>query len=690
MNPPSLLGLVLLPKYSLRTVTLLLALGLTLHATASSGDAAESGAKSEATVDVAIKSGDDFFGYANGAWLKETAIPVGKPRWGVRDEINQKTSRQVAEVISSASASPAGSSGRKVADFHSALLNVAAIEAKGLAPLTPLLKSVAEVQDKTALARWLGAHLRADVDPLNWGVFESAQLFGLSVEYGIHGEKCHFAYLLQGGLGLASCDDYLADTVEAQSRRLSYRDYIARLLELAGFDRAPARADAVLALETEIARSHATAQESGVEGNADHHWARADFSAKAPGLDWEDFFSAAGLTKQQDVVVWQPGAIQGAAAVVAAQPLAAWQDYLRFHLINDFADVLPQAFADAAASFRGTPLVPRAQRAVDETSKALPDAVGRLYVERYFPAAAKAKLLEIAGHVREALGRRVATVTWLSPAGKAKAQAKLKTLYLGVGSPEKWPDDSRLLIEADDAVGNRQRVWAWNYQNALAKLDQPVDRHEWAQATHAPVGLLNFLQNSCVFSAALLQAPKFDPTASEAAQYGAIGAIFGHEMSHFIDTLGADYDEQGATSHWWTKEDRTQFDAACQPLIEQFSSYRAFPDLAINGKLTLGENVADLGGLSAAFDAYRRTLGRRAYDKQYRREHDRQFFIGYAQAWRSKLSDAALREQAQSNDHAPERFRISTVRNIDAWYDAFDVQPGQALFLEPKARVRIW
>ena len=485
-------------------------------------------------------------------------------------------------------------------------------------------------------------------------------------------------------------DQYLDDTAEARSRRLSYRDYIARLLELAGFDRAPTRADAVLALETEIARSHATEQESGKESNADHHWAQADFPQQAPGLDWAEFFSAAGLAKQQDIVVWQPGTIKGAAALVAAQPLAVWQDYLRFHLIDGFADVLPRAFADVAAAFRGTAQDQRAQRAIDETSKALPDAVGRLYVERYFPATTKAKLQEIAGQVSEALGQRVQAVTWLSPTGKAKARAKLKTLYLGVGYPKQWPDDSRLLIEPTDAAGNRQRVWAWNYRNALAKLDQPVDLHEWAQAAQAPLALLNFLQNSCVFSAALLQAPKFTPAASDAANYGAVGAIFGHEMSHFIDTLGADYDEQGATNHWWTKEERAQFDAAGQPLIEQFSGYRAFSDLAINGQLTLGENVADLGGLSAAFDAYRRTLGRRAGDKQYLREQDRQFFIGYAQAWRSKLSESALREQAKSNDHAPDRFRISTVRNIDAWYDAFDVQPGQALFLEPKARVRIW
>ena len=673
-----------------RRITRALALGLALFAQANLANAATPPAPAETSVDPAIKPGDDFFAYANGEWLKATAIPAGKSRWGARDEISARTKQQVAAVITSAGANPAGSAGRKLADFHTAYLNVAAIEAQGLAPLTPLLKSVAEVQDRIALARWLGGHLRADVDPLNWGVFDSAHLFGLSVEYGIHGEKSPFAYLLQGGLGLSGREAYLGDTAETRSLRLKYRDYIARLLGLAGIDRALPRADAVLTLETEIARSHATEQESAKESNADHHWAQEDFPKQAPGLDWPVFFAAAGLGKQPDIVVWQPGAIKGAAALVAAQPLAAWQDYLRFHVIDDFADVLPRAFADAAAAFRATAQDQRAQRAIDETSKALPDAVGQIYVARYFPATTKAKLQEIAGRVIEALGQRVQAVTWLSPTGKAKARAKLQTLYLGAGYPAHWPDDSHLLIEPGDAAGNRQRVREWNYQNALAKLDQPVDRHEWAQAAQAPVALLNFLQNSCAFSAALLQAPKFDPTASDAANYGAVGAIFGHEMSHFIDTLGADYDEQGATNHWWTKEERAQFDAACQPLIEQYSGYRAFPDLAINGKLTLGENVADLGGLSAAFDAYRRTLGHRTEDKQYLREQDRQFFIGYAQAWRSKLSESALREQAKSNDHAPERFRISTVRNIDAWYDAFDVQPGQALFLEPKARVRVW
>jgi predicted metalloendopeptidase len=649
----------------------------------------------EAGVDTSIQPGEDFFAYANGAWLKATEIPAAKERWTARNDIDELTRQQIAKLIDDAAAAPAGSDARKVADFRAAYLNEAAIEARGLASLKPSLDRIDGVHDKVALARLLGSELRADVDPLNSGIYDSSHLFGLSVESGLHGEKINVAFLLQGGLGLPDREQYISTAADMQALRAKYQDYIGRMLALAGFEHAAQRAVAVMALETAIARSHATAEASANDRNADNLWPRADFVRQAPGMDWAAFFAAAGLSKQDAFVVWQPDAVKGSAALVDSQPLTAWLDYLRFHVIDRHADVLPRAFAEQAFALHGTDVAgqqpgPRAQRAMQATQQEMSGALGRMYAERHFPPQMKARVQAIVANVNAAFRQRIEALTWMSAASKTMALAKLQAVYFDVGYPPKWQDYSGLRVDPLDAAGNLQRVAQWNYHNALARLGQPVDMTEWWIGPQTVGAVLVFQQNSYNFPAALLQAPKFDPNGSDAANYGAIGAIVGHETSHFVDTLGADYDAAGSKTHWWTAADLANFQAATAPLVNQFSSYRPFADMSIDGKLTLVENVADLGGLAAAFDAYRRTLGSKANDKEYVRQQDRQFFIGFARAWRSKATEAALRRQVATNDHAPESFRISTVRNIDAWYEAFDVLPGQRLYLEPQARVRIW
>jgi predicted metalloendopeptidase len=411
-------------------------------------------------------------------------------------------------------------------------------------------------------------------------------------------------------------------------------------------------------------------------------------------MDWPAFFAAAGLSKQDSIVVWQPSAVKGAAALVASEPLSVWLDYLRFHVIHAQAEVLPRAFADEALALRGggtsAQAGSRAQRATEATGQAMSDILARLYVERYFPAEQKARVQTIAAHVIEAFRQRVAAVRWLSPASKKLALAKLQALYFGVGYPETWQDNRDLTMSDVDAVSNRQRLADWNYRQALARIGQPVDLTQWWIAPQTAGAVLIFQQNAYNFSAALLQTPKFDRAASDATNYGAIGAIIGHEVSHFVDTLGAEYDAAGRKIQWWSVEDYVAYNAVTAPLVAQVSAYSPFPNVTVNGKLTLVENLADLGGLAAAFDAYRHTLGSKAGDKAYVRARDREFFIGFARAWRSKSREDALRAQIATNDHAPENFRVATVRNIDAWYDAFDVRPGERLYLEPKARVRIW
>lgn len=642
-------------------------------------------AVAEGGVDESVHPGDDFFAYANGAWLKATEIPAGIARWTARNEISDLTRRQVAQLIDDAAAAPAESDARKVADFRAAYLNESAIEASGLTPLKPMLDRIDALRDKTALTRLLGSELRADVDPLNWGVHDSAHLLGLSVEHGNHGERNYVAFLTQGGLSLVERQHYLDSSPDALAIRARHQSRIARVLDLAGFDRAAQRAEAALALETAIAQSHATREASSDERNADNLWTRADFARRAPGMDWSVFFAAAGLSKQDSFVVWQPTAIEGAAKLVASHSLAAWQDYLRFRTIDLFAEALPRGFSEHPP----VP-VPRAQRALEVTQQAMSGAIGRVYAERHFPADQKARVQAIAGNVIAAFRLRVDGVSWLSAAGKVQALAKLRVLYFGVGYPEAWPNYSTLVVTPVDAVGNLRRVADWNYRDALARVGQRADRTDWSMAPQNSGAVLLFHRNAYNFSAALLQPPKFDPAASDAANYGAIGAIIGHEVSHFVDTLGADYDDAGRKIRWWTAADMANYQVAVEPLVRQFASYRPFPDLAVDGTKTLVENVADLAGLAAAFDAHRGALGAKANDKAYVRQQDREFFIGFARSWRGKQREDALRSYVATDNHAPERYRIATVRNLDAWYEAFDVQPGHRLYLEPKTRVRIW
>ena len=642
----------------------------------------------QVTVAATIKPGDDFFAYANGSWLKAAVIPAGRNRWTVRDEINDATRRQVAAILDDAKTAPSGSLARKVADFRSAFANPSAIESKGVAPLTPMLSRIDHVGDKRALARLLGSTMQADVDPLDFGIYASSSVLGLSVEHSIHGEKNYSAFLVQGGLGLGDREAYLSQDSAAVARRGRYRTYVARMLGLAGFDRAEERAASVLALESALAETQATSQASGVDRNADHLWSRADFARQAPGMDWSAFFEAAGLGNQQLFVTWQPSAVTGVAALVASQSLESWKDYLRFHVLDEYADVLPRGFAEAAAGMRGDERT-RDERALAITQSAMADAIGELYAARYFSAEQKARVRRVIANVAAAFRDHVAQAAWLSSDSRKIALAKLDRMYVGIGFPEKWPSWSDLRIEPDDAFGNAQRIADRNRRLALARLTRAYDPHEWVLTPQTAGAVLIFQQNAYEFAAALLQPPKYDSTASDAATYGAIGAIIGHDMSHFVDVLGADYEPDGRMRRWWTAADSARFEAAAEPIVKQFSEYEPLPGLAVNGRLTRTENVADLAGLTAAFQAYRKSLGAKAADKDAVRRGDREFFIAFAQAFGAKTNEAGLRAQL-ATDHAPETYRMDTVRNLDAWYDAFDVVPGQRLYLEPSARVHIW
>jgi predicted metalloendopeptidase len=650
-----------------------------------------------AGMDTSVAAGDDFNAYANGGWIKATPIPADKSSYGIFAVLADETRKRTLALIEEAAKAGSAASGdaRKIADFYSTFMDEAAIESKGIAALQAQFDTIAAIADRHALARVLGGRLRADVDPLNATNFETGNLFGVFVTQGLTDSSRNFPYLLQGGLGMPDRDYYLSATPHMAALRKQYQAHIAATFKLAGFHDPAARAARVFGLETKMAAVHATRVESEeVKGVVS--WKREELAAKAPGLDWPALLDAAGLKDAPVFMIWHPKAVPGLSALAAAEPLDAWKDWLVFHAVEQAGDFLPKAFIDERFNFygkalSGTPeLRPRWQRGVEFTNAALGEAVGKLYVKRHFPPETKAKVQAMVRDLVKAFGKRIDELTWMSPETKAKAKQKLETLKVGVGYPDRWVDYAGLEIVKGDALGNAQRGDLFEYRRQLAKLGRPVDRDEWWM-TPQTVNAVNLpLQNALNFPAAILQAPYFDANADAAHNYGSIGAVIGHEVSHSFDDQGSQFDAAGRLANWWTKQDFDHFRTAGEALAAQYDAYKPFPDLAVNGHQTLSENIADVAGLLAAYDAYRLSLNGKPDLVKDGFSGDQRFFISFGQSWRSKIRDAALRRQLATDGHAPEQYRADAVRNLDAWYGAFSVQPPQKLYLAPKDRVRVW
>ena len=651
-----------------------------------------------ANMDRAVKPGDNFFEYCNGEWIKRTEIPPDRSRIGVFTTLADMSDKRTAALIeeSARSAAAAGPKAHKIADLYNSYMDEAAIEATGMTPLQPHLKAIAAIQNKKELAFALGETLRADVDALNNTNFHTPHLFGLWVAPGFNDSDHYVPYLMQGGLQLPDREYYLADSAHMRELRTKYQAHVSAMLKLAGFTDTGARAERIIALEHAIAEKHLTLAENDDIHKANNTWSQSDFASKAPGLDWVEYFRGAGLSKQASFMVWQPTAFAGEAALVTSTPLDTWKDWLAYHLIEEYAGVLPETFADERFAFfgkvlQGTPEQrPRWQRAVVIVNRYLGDDVGQLYAQRYFPPEAKAQAQAMVANIIAAFRKRIDALSWMAASTKAEAQAKLDTLYVGIGYPESWIDYSAYDVRPDDIFGNVWRGSLFQYQRQVARLGKPVDRKEWSM-TPQTVNAVNLpLQNALNFPAAILQPPFFDPLAPAAANYGAIGSVIGHEISHTFDTEGSAFDSKGRVRNWWTPADLAHFEAATAKLAAQYDAYKPFPDLSLNGKQTLAENVADVAGISAAFDGYRASLNGKPAPVQEGFSGDQQFFIAFGQNYASKTREAALRQQVMTDSHSPGEYRADEVRNIDAWYAAFDVQPGQTLYLAPADRVRIW
>ena len=648
-------------------------------------------------MDKSVAPGDDFFAYANGSWAKTTEIPADRSNIGshyIADQEREKNTRELFDAI--IKANPTGGSDALIANYYKAYVNTDAIDRAGLAPAKPDLDAINAIADKRALSAAIGSTLRADTDPLNATNFRTEHLFGIFVTQGLTTPGEQLPYVMQGGLGLPEREYYLSADPKMAGLKTKYHAYVAQLLGLAGYPNAQGAADRILALETKIAKAHATREESEDFSKGAQVWSRADLEKKAPGIDWSALLDAAQLGQAQKFEAYHANAIPKLAALVGSEPLQDWKDWLAFHTLNGQANVLPKPFRDASFAFNGTALAgtpqqrPRDILALNATSNAVQDAVGKAYVDKYFPASSKTQIQDMVANIKAAFAKRVQAIEWMAPSTKEEALKKVQTIVVGVGYPDTWRDYSGLQITADNAYANQKNIGLWEYRHQIAKIGKVMDRAEWWM----PAQLVNAVnlpvQNALNFPAAILVKPFFDPKADAAFNYGAIGAVIGHEISHSFDNNGALFDASGRLRNWWTPRDFAKFQAASDALAKQYDAYEALPGLHVKGKLTLGENIADVAGLAAAYDAYRASLKGKEAPVVDGLTGDQRFFIAYAQSWATKMREETLRQRIATDGHAPGQFRALTVRNIDAWYPAFSVKPGQKLYLAPNQRVKIW
>ena len=638
-------------------------------------------------IDRSVKPGDDFYRYANGDWLKTVTIPAGQQSFDTRAILTEKTSQRVRALIEGAAAAQSVRDGitQKVGDYYASFMDENAIETKGLKPLAEEMTAISAITNKTSLSAYLGTTLNTEVDGLTTN---ADHVFGVWVNQSFTNSQHYVFHLLQGGLGMPDRDSYLDPSPKMAALRMQYGAQIAAVLKLAGIADSDNKAARILSLEIRLAESHAPDSDAADVFKQNNSWKRADFSIKAPGMDWDAYFKSAGVADQMEFIVWQPSAMTGTSALVGSEDVELWKDYLRFHLIAHYASVLPKAVASILSDQQQA--ADRSKNAIAATNAALGQAVGQLYTQRYFPPEAKAKAQAMVADLFTAYRERIANLTWMSPQTKEKALAKLATLKIGIGYPDTWIDYSTLAVVRGDAFGNMKRAEAFNRSYNLAKLKRPADTGEWRIDPQIVGAVIVFTPNTETFSAGLLQPPYFDYQGDAASNYGSSGAGIAHEISHSFDELGNIYDDQGRLGMWWTAEDTTRYHAATAKLAAQFDGYCPFSDLCLNGKQVLSESVADLAGLLTAHDAYVLSLIGKTDVVIEGLTGEQRFFLAFSQRWRKLQNEAASRRQILTDTHPPGEYRSDTVRNVDAWYKAYDIAPSDKLYLKPEDRVRIW
>lgn len=635
--------------------------------------------------DTSVKPGDDFNEYANGTYLRTTEIPADKSRFGPFDVLYENAQSQLKSIIETSAANPANENARKVGALYASFMDEAKIEQLGATPLAADLAAVKAVTDHAGMARLMGE------SHSGFG----GSLFGIDVFEDLKNPNLNSAYLGQGSLGLPDRDYYLKPDFAAQ--REAYLAYLTTTLTAIGWaDPAKTAAD-ILAFETKVADKQWTTVERRQIDKLYNPAKASDLATLAPGFDWAGFLAGAQVSDVDTLVLMENTAIPAIAQVFADTPIETLKAWQAFNVVDQASPYLSKAFVDARFDFRGKTLRgqpenrPRWNRGVALVDGQLGEVLAQEYVRLHFPASSKAQMEALVGNIRDAMTERLKTLDWMSEPTREQALYKMSKFGVKIGYPDKWRSYDGLELKADDLYGNVERSSAFEWAYKRGKIGKPVDPLEWGMTPQTVNAYYNPPRNEIVFPAAILQAPFFDPNADSAVNYGGIGAVIGHEITHGFDDQGRKSDGDGVLRDWWTPEDAARFEARAKVLGDIYDKLEPIPGVHVNGDLTMGENIADLGGLLLALDAYHKSLNGQPAPVIDGLTGDQRVFLGWAQVWREKSREAALKEQLTTDPHSPGPVRAATSpRNIDAWYAAFGVSPDQKEYIAPEARARIW
>jgi len=638
-------------------------------------------------MDAAVKPGDDFFDYVNGAWAKRTPIAADRTFVGIDSVLNDQIEKDVRAVIEDQAKDPSGNGrlGQQIGDLYASWMDTDTVEKLGTQPLQPYLQRIAAVKTRGEL-----------VDLFVEPGFDSP--VGITIFADLKTPTRYSAYAFQGGLGMPNRDYYLLKGEKYDAYRKAYRAYIVELQRLAGISDPEARADRIIELETQIAKIHWTPEQSRDAVKTYNPMTRAQLRSFAPELQWDRALTKLRLSKADKIVVGQKSAIAAEGKLFASVPLQTWKDWTAFHFISSNAQYLPKAFDDAKFNFYSKTLrdVPqqrdRWKRGVDMVNGALGEGVGQIYVQRHYPPESDRQMHELIDNILAALKEKIQNASWMDAPTRARALDKLATFDPRIGHPVKYIDYSSLVVKRGDLLGNAIRSDEFDWNLLLSRYPKPVDRTLWDMLPQTNNAYYDPTQNQITFPAAILQPPYFDPGADAASNYGSIGATIGHEIGHGFDDQGRKFDERGRLTDWWSAATAKLYTAHADKLVAQYNGYEPIPGVRIKGQLTLGENLGDLGGLEVAYSAYRKYVAQHGEPPVIDGlTGDQRFFIAYGYSWETKQREGALRAQLLTNEHSPAKYRVNgVVRNVDAWYKAFNVQPGDKMYLTPEQRVHVW
>lgn len=639
-----------------------------------------------AQMDQSVKPGDDFYRYVNGKWLDTFQIPADRSNYGTGTAVFEKTEADLHAILDELAASKpaAGSVEQKVADIYASWMDEAAIEARGLEPLQPYLSRIDAVKDKAGLMQLVGS-----ID------FQAP--FAVAINPDTADPTRYTVWVGQSGLGMPNRDYYLKKGEKFDGYRAAYAAYVAKVFELLGHKDPSGAAKQVIGIENKIAAVAWAPERQRRVTEVNNPMDLRGLGKLVPNVDWQVVLAGVGLGDTQNFIVNETTAIRDGAKLLDSEPLAAWKSYMTFHFVNSYSTSLPKAFDDAQFAFNSKALRgvekqrDRWKRGLSVVNSDIGEGLGEIYVRKHFTPATKAKMDELVANVRAALKQRLGTLAWMDDATRAEALKKLDAFEPRIGYPDKWRDYSALSVERNKRFENARNARVFDWERQVKRIRQPVDRSEWFMTPQTVDAYYDPLNNQITFPAGILQPPFFDPNADAAVNYGAIGAIIGHEIGHGFDDQGREFDGSGKVRNWWTKETNARFVEATKQLGAQYAAHCPLEGTCVNGDLTMGENIGDLGGLEMAYTAYQLSLGGKPAPVLDGFTGDQRFFLSFAQAWRGKMRDDALRAQILTDPHSPREARGSfPERNMDAWYAAFDVQPSAKLYLDPKDRVKIW